>query len=411
MTDAVTGEARVVVTGLGAVSGFGPGTRALWQGLLAGRRALGPIRRFDTEGHRTELASEVPPDLGSPRLDPRDDGLTLSDRFALEAAGEALDQADLEGPLPGAGVLFGSSTGGMYEAERYYGRLIGHEKGPARLGWISSQQYNGPGDAVARKLGVRGPVETVSSACTSGALSILAAFDAIRDGEVSLALAGGSDSLCQLTHAGFNSLRAVDGEPCRPFRPDRAGLNLGEGAAVLVLETLTHARGRGARPLVEILGGASTCDAHHMTAPSPEGTGAALAVERALGDAGIPPEAVSFVNAHGTGTPLNDAAESKALLRALGSRASEVPVTAPKSAFGHLLGAAGSIEAVDTALCLLHRRVHPTCGEGPVDPKTGIDLVLDAPRVLPEDGVGLCLNLAFGGSNAALLFRSWREDA
>jgi 3-oxoacyl-[acyl-carrier-protein] synthase II len=398
----------VVVTGVGAVSGFGAGAEALWRGLLAGERALGAFQRFDATGHRTRLASEVPAPLGTPRLEPPDpQRLSLADRFAVTAAREALRRAGLEGPLPEAGVLFGSSTGAMYEAERFWARLTGHEPGTPRMGWIVSQEYNGPGDAVARAIGARGPVETVSSACTSGALSVLAAHDALRDGEIDVALAGGSDSLCQLTYAGFNALRAVDPEPCRPFRPDRLGLNLGEGAAVLVLETLERARERSATPLAELLAGASTCDAYHMTAPSPEGSGAAAAIRRALAEAGLGGDAVSFVNAHGTGTPLNDAAEWQALAAVFGDRARRLPVTAPKSSVGHLLGAAGSLEAVDTVLCLHHRRVHPTAGSGAADPASPVRLVLDAPLDLAPGAVGLSLNLAFGGSNAALLFRGW----
>lgn len=399
---------RVVVTGIGAVSGFGSGVEALWRGLRAGDRAIGSFERFDAAPHRTSLASEVPAPLGTPLLEPPEpDRLSLADRFAITAAEEALAQAGLEGPLAEVGVLFGSSTGAMYEAERFWARLTCHEAGPARLGWITSQEYNGPGDAVARHVGATGPVETVSSACTSGALSVLAALDALRDGELDLALAGGSDSLCQLTYAGFNSLRAVDPDPCRPFRSDRAGLNLGEGAAVLVLETLEHARDRGATPLAELLAGASTCDAHHMTAPSPEGAGAAAAIRQALDEAELEPDAVSFVNAHGTGTPLNDAAEWQAIAAVFGDRAEHLPVTAPKSSVGHLLGAAGSLEAVDTVLCLVHRELHPTAGEGSPDPAAPVNLVLDGPLELPAGAVGLSLNLAFGGSNAALLFRGW----
>ena len=395
------------MTGVGAASGFGEGVEILWEGLLSGSRAIGPFRRFDATDHRTKLAAEVPSPLGNPRLEPSSrERLSLSDRFALAAMEEALFRAGLDSALPQAGVFFGSSTGAMYEAERFYARLTGVDEGAARLGWITSQEYNGPGDAVARRIGARGPVETVSSACTSGALSILAAHDALRDGELDLALAGGSDSLCQLTYAGFNSLRAVDPEPCRPFRADRAGLNLGEGAAVLVLETLEHAETRGARPLAEVLSGASTCDAYHMTAPSPEGSGAADAIRRALEEGDLDPDAVSFVNLHGTGTPLNDAAEWKALAAVFGQRAGEIPVTAPKASFGHLLGAAGSIEAVDTVLSLLRGRLHPTADASAPDPEAPVRLIRE-PLDLVPGAVGLSLNLAFGGSNAALLFRGW----
>jgi 3-oxoacyl-[acyl-carrier-protein] synthase II len=229
---------RVVVTGLGAVCGLGTGADALWRGLLAGTTAIREVERFDVAAHRTRLAAEVPGQIANGHRSQWAARLTLADRFAVAAAGEALGQAGLAPPQDTAegGVFFGSSTGGMWESERYYAQLLGREPGRPRLARLVSQQYNGPGDAVARWAGVGGPVETVSSACTSGAVAIAAAADALRAGELELALAGGSDSLCQLTYAGFNSLRAVDPAPCLPFRAERGGMSLGEGAAVLVLE-------------------------------------------------------------------------------------------------------------------------------------------------------------------------------
>lgn len=404
---------RVVVTGLGAVCGFGAGIEALWAGLISGTTAIAPFRRFAAEGHRTRLAAEVPGDLGeADPLYPPGDRLSLADRFAVAAAAEAVGRAGLGGgeDLASAGVFFGSSTGGMWESERYYAHLLGKASGRPRLAWLASQQYNGPGDAVARWAGAAGPVETLSSACTSGTVAVAAALDALRDGEVEVALAGGSDSLCQLTYAGFNSLRAVDPEPCRPFRAERSGMSLGEGAAVLVLETLEHALARGAHPLAEVLGAASTCDAHHMTAPAPDGKGAAAAVRLALADAGIAAGEVGFVNAHGTGTPLNDAAEWQALVTVFGERAAELPVAAPKGSVGHLLGAAGALEAVATVLSLVHGQVHPAPDGGSRDPQAPARVVLASPTAAPAGAVGLSINLAFGGSNAALLFRGWTED-
>ncbi len=410
MTDSM--RDRVVVTGIGSVTGYGAGTDALWRGLLSGRPAIRPIARFDPSSHRTQLAAEVPPPLGKP-LDPRSapssgrrERWTLCDRFALAAAKEACAQARLEiGPATrAAGVFFGSSTGGMLESEWFYARLTGLSGGRAPLSWVPAQQYNGPGDAVARLLQAQGPVETLSSACTSGALSVLEAYDALRSGELDLALAGGSDSLCQLTHAGFNSLRAVDHDPSRPFREDRAGLTLGEGAGVLVLETAQHAARRGVPVLAELLAGASTCDAHHMTAPAPDGGGAARAISQTLSEAAVEAGEVDFVSAHGTGTPLNDAAEWQALASVFGERAGDLPVTSIKGSIGHLLGAAGSIEAVATVRCLREGKVHPTPGEGLVDPEAPVRLVRQ-PLESRDLAVGLSINLAFGGSNAALLFR------
>jgi 3-oxoacyl-[acyl-carrier-protein] synthase II len=268
-------DRRAVITGLGAVSAFGWGVEALHRGLRSGRTAIGPFQRFDHTRHRTHVAGEVPegppPDFARGPRWPR---LSLADRFAVFAAREALAQAGLEGPLDerAAGVYFASSTGGMLESERYFTELVRPGARPP-LGLMSSQQINGPGDAVARDLRVTGPVQTLSSACASGALALEAALAAIRAGEVEIAFAGGSDSLCEITYSGFNALRAVDEAPCRPFREGRAGMSIGEGAGVLVLESLEHARARGATPLAELRGsGASVrCEPHDRAPPGRSG--------------------------------------------------------------------------------------------------------------------------------------------
>jgi 3-oxoacyl-[acyl-carrier-protein] synthase II len=407
----------VAVTGVGAVSGLGWGVGPLWEGLAAGRTAIRPFRRFDHSGHRTHLAAEVPeppPGLASPFPERSPRSLTLADRFALFAAAEALAGAGLAPPLDAveAGVYFGSSTGGMFESEGFLRDFLGERRRAARLRDVASQQVNGPGDAVARHLRVCGPVQTISSACASGALALGAALAALRRGEVEVALAGGSDSLCQLTYAGFNSLRAVAEGPCLPFRAGREGMSVGEGAAVLVLEPLARALARGAVPVALLAGAGASCDAHHMTAPDPDGLGAAAAVTAALADAGLPPAAVDFVNAHGTGTPLNDAAEWRALLRVFGARAAALPIVATKALVGHLLGSAGAIEAVATVLCLARRELHPVPG-GPrdADPELPAALVLERPLPAPAARAAVSTSLAFGGSNAALVFTRWERAA
>jgi 3-oxoacyl-[acyl-carrier-protein] synthase II len=419
---------RVVVSGAGAVSGFGWGVEALWQGLRVGATAIRPFSRFDHSSHRTHVAAEVParrphspagsrPAGSSPRGG-RSGPLSLADTFALAAAGEALAAAGLGAersalaglPEGEAGVFFGSSTGGMWESEGFVAELFAGRRGALRA--IASQAVNGPGDAVARGFGVTGPVETVSSACASGALAIAAALAALRDGEVELALAGGSDSLCQLTYAGFNSLRAVDEAPCRPFRAGRAGMSVGEGAAVLVLEPLERALARGAEPLAEVAGAGSACDAFHMTAPEPQGAGAASAIVAALADAGLAPEAIDFVNAHATGTPLNDDAEWRALEQVFGERARRLPVTATKACVGHLLGCSGAIEALVTVLSLARGELHPVpAAADPIDGSCPAALVIGRPLALPEARAALSTSLAFGGSNAALVFRRWTGAA
>jgi len=380
--------------------------------LAAGRAAIGNFVRFDHTRHRTHVAAEVPkaPLALAKALSGR--RLSLADRFALAAAGEALAQAELPS-LAGlvVGLYFGSSTGGMWEGESFFADLLAGEP-HLRASLLASQQPNGPGDAVARRFGIEGPVETVSSACASGALALGAALDAIRSGEVEIAVAGGADSLCQITYAGFNSLRSVDEQPCRPFRAGREGLSIGEGGAVLILESEQRALARRVKPLAYLSGAGASCDAHHMTAPEPQGSGAAAAIHAALLDAGLEPKSIAFVNAHGTGTPLNDAAEWRAFERALGERAKEIPVTSTKGLVGHLLGSSGAIEAVATVLCLAHGEVHPSSAGGEVDPELGLDLVLEVPRRLadfdPADAktpmAALSTSLAFGGANAALVF-------
>jgi 3-oxoacyl-[acyl-carrier-protein] synthase II len=407
---------RVAVSGVGAVCGLGWGIGPLWEGLRAGRTAIRPFQRFDHASHRTHLAAEIPdgdsPCCSALASGPRWQRLSLADRFAVFAAAEALAMASLPACLDSeAGVWFGSSTGGMFESERFFSEFLRGRWRSAKLRDLAAQQVNAPGDAVARWFGVSGPVSTVSSACSSGALALGAALDAVRSGEVEVAVAGGSDSLCQLTYAGFNALRSVDEGPCRPFRAGREGMSFGEGSAVLVLEPLERVLARGAEPLAEFSGAGSACDAHHMTAPDPSGAGAAAAMEAALKDAGLPATEIGFVNAHGTGTPLNDAAEWRALQRVFGERAGELPLTATKALLGHLLGSSGAIEAVATVLCLRHAELHPVpSGAEGVDPELPVSLVLDRPLPLPGVRAAVSTSLAFGGSNAALVFSRW-DDA
>ena len=397
----------VAVTGLGAVTACGWGTASLWQGLSRGQTAVALPKRFETADQRTRLAAEVePPEALWQDVFDDDTTVTRADGFALFAAREAMAQAGLERPAPGLGIFFGGSTAGMAEAEAFYGHLVEQRGSAARLRLVAGHQINSPGDAVARHVGAMGPVVTLSSACASGALAFGAALDALRCGEVEVALAGGADSLCRLTYAGFNSLRAVDSDPCRPFRGQRQGLSMGEGAGVVVLETLQHAMARRAPILGWLLGAGSSCDAHHMTAPHPQGRGAAEAIHSALLDGSVEPGAVDFINAHGTGTPHNDISEWRAIEQVFGARAGDVPVTSTKGIVGHLLGSSGAIEAVATLLCLQHRAVHPTPGEGDLDAEMSVDLVVDRPRQIEIRSRAVSTSFAFGGSNAALVFAS-----
>jgi 3-oxoacyl-[acyl-carrier-protein] synthase II len=399
----VTAARRVVVTGLGGICALGATAADVWRNALTGRRGIGPLGLFDTSHHRTTIAAPV--DDGGIAEDLRP--LARAERFACQAAREATaDAPPAMLRCARAGVFFGSSTGALFEGERFLaGLLKGEERG---LGPVAAIQNDGPGTAVARALGVRGPVVTYSTACTSANVALGAALDALESGEIDVAVAGGADELCEITYAGFNSLRAVDPEPTRPFRRSRAGLSMGEGAGVLLLETFEHAAARSARMFCELVGASRSCDAHHVSAPEPNGRDAARAVRQALAEAGLEAGDVTFVNAHGTGTPHNDVAEAKVMQAVFGDRARQLPLTSTKSLVGHLLGAAGGIEAVFTALSIVHRLLPPTAGEEPIDPELGLDVVTGSPRELPEHNVGLSTNLAFGGNNAVVLLRSLR---
>ncbi len=408
----------VAVTGLGAISACGWGVEAFWSALAAGESRVGEPREFDTRGHRTRLVAEAPappPALAALLAgDPRWKGLSRAELFAVAATREAWADAGLGAADTAlAGLYFGGSTAAMAEGENFFRALTGRrapEEGRARMAEVAAHPLDAPANAAARFLGLRGPVDSCSSACASGALALAAALDGLRSGRVEIAIAGGADSLCHLTYAGFNSLRAVDEGRCRPFRSGRAGLNLGEGAGILILEPLPRALARGKTPLAILAGAGASCDAHHMTAPHPEGEGASRAIAAALADAGLPPAAIDFVNVHGTGTPLNDQAESRALHRIFGPRTRNLPLTSTKGVVGHLLGSSGAIEAVATVLSLNHQAVTPTPGEGEVDPTLEIDLVTGAPRPL-EARHALSTSLAFGGSNAALIFSHYEAGA
>ena len=402
----------VVITGLGVVSPLGAGVDTFWRGLARGQQAIEPLELFDASGHRTHLAATVPAralalplDLFSRRAGC---GLSRTDRMTLLAAQEAWRGAGLPEPgssadARGIGLFFGSMTAGMYEAEQAFWGWPARGHGRVRTKAFARQPNGTPAETLARHLSLEGPIEVMASACSASSMAIESALDALRSGEVEIALAGGADGLCQTAFGGFNALRAVDPRPTRPFRPDRAGLSLGEGAALLVLETRERALERGAAILGGLAGSGSSCDAYHMTAPAPDGEGVARAMRKALEDARIDADSIAFFNAHGSGTPQNDAAEAQALGAVFGARATTLPVTSTKGCIGHSLGSCGALEAVATLLCLRHGAVHPTPGTGPVDTRAAVDLVLGEPRPLVDARFGMTVNLAFGGANVALI--------
>jgi len=402
----VSPKTRIAVTGLGVVAALGRNQSEYWKAVVEGRCGIRSLDLFDPGGCASGIAGQAPEPLGGGGCR----RLSRSDRFCLQAAGEALAQAGLA-PGPGLtrfGISLGCSTAGMLETEEVFSAARGSGWGRARLSPLMRLPASAPADAIARRAGLGGPRLSNMTACASASLAIGLAADRLRGGEADGMLAGGGDALCRLTFSGFNSLRLLSPEPCRPFDTARDGMSLGEGAGILVLEPWERALARGARPLAEFLDYGASCDAHHMTAAHPGGRGALEAMGEALVRSGLDPAQVDYVNAHGTGTPSNDAAEARALLDLFGDRMSRVPVSSTKSSVGHLLGGAGGIEAATVVLALLHQCAPPTLGLRSPEAEGQIDFVPG--RARPSRlRVALSNSFGFGGANACLAFRAAGE--
>lgn len=408
--EAPDGRRRVVVSGMGVICGLGVSLDSVWSALCDGACAIRPVTSFEAGGYRSRIAAEVPfvppPPEGFPDNPKR---LSRTDLLSLFAAETALRDAGLLGvPESGAtGIFFGAGSGGMRSIELYRrARHAGRRPSPSLL---VPYALNTSTDLIARQFGLGGRRLTVATVCSSSTNALGLALRAVREGTLERALAGGGDALCELAFAGFNAMRAVDAEPCRPFDRNRRGLSLGEGAAFLVLEDLAGALGRGATPLAECLGYGHSAEAFHITAPDATGAEVARTLRLALDDAGLPPQAIEHINAHGTGTPYNDVAESRGIAQVFGPYAREIPVCSIKSMVGHCLGAAGAVEAVAVVRTLQTGWVPPTVHYETPDPDCPLDYVPNrARRTKPR--VALSSNFAFGGNNAALIFRRW-EDA
>jgi 3-oxoacyl-[acyl-carrier-protein] synthase II len=392
---------RVLVTGLGVVSPYGAGRGAFWDGLAAGRCAIGPIGLFDTEGFRSRIGAEVPAGTRLPGVSRR---RARADRFALAAASEAVADAGLSrAELRPAAVIVGGIGGGMLEAEAWFWRR--QREGvddPALRTALWSILPFAHADVVARRFGTTGPKETVVLACSSGGAALGLAAELIASGETPLALAGGVDAMTRICFMGFNALKLLDPDPCRPFARDRRGMSLGEGAGFVVLEDEAHARARGARGYAELASYGLTTDAWHLTAPHPDGEGSVRAMAEALDRAAVPASAIGYVNAHGTGTAQNDRVEAAALRKLFDPDA--VLVSASKSLLGHTMAAAGALEAIATVLTLVHDLIPPTANLTAPDPEVPFDCV---PLVARPAGVECALSnsFGFGGQNLSLLFR------
>jgi 3-oxoacyl-[acyl-carrier-protein] synthase II len=399
---------RIAVTGIGVVCALGRNTREFWDNAMAGRGGIGKLDLFEAAGCLGDIAAQAPDNVVEGEARPRRRTTrrdSRTDLLNVIAACEAVKQAGLTEPLADFGVSLGTSTAGMLEAERWVrdGLSLGVDR--ARPSDLMRLPSSAPSDAVARRLGLRGPRLSNMTACASSAASIGFAADLIRSGDAPGMIAGGGDGLCLMTYSGFNALRLIDPKPCRPFDASRQGLTLGEGAGILVLEDWDHAMRRGARPLAEFLDYGASCDANHMTAPHPEGRGAAAAMAEALARSSVTRQDIGHINAHGTGTPMNDLAEAKAILTVFGPEAAaSVPLTSTKSMIGHLLGGSGGVEAVTLVLSLRHQAAPPTLGFTTGDPGRTLNVVTG--RAL-EVGFeyGLSNSFGFGGTNCSLVFR------
>ena len=407
------GTHRVVITGVGAVTPAGVGAEALWETLMERGCCIAPIERFDTSEYEVHIAGEVRD------FDGTEHGLTKKEarrferfvQYAIVAADEALAQSGLEVTDENRdriAVVFGTGIGGIDELQKSFATL--EEKGPKRVNplFIPTMIGNIAAGNLAIRYGMRGECLNVVTACATGAHCIGTALRDIRHGYIDAALAGGSEeSVSPICLAGFSNLGALSkaddpSQASLPFDARRAGFVAGEGAGAVVVESLEHALGRGAEVLAEITGFGSTGDAYHMTAPEPSGEGVVRAMRQALEEGGFSPEDLGHLNAHGTGTPANDATESKALLALVGEEAGRaVPVTSVKGTTGHTLGAAGAIEAIVCALSVMNDCVPPTAGFAEADPECPVNVVTEAKTNYPQK-VALSNSLGFGGHNASL---------
>ncbi|MFS8875227.1 beta-ketoacyl-ACP synthase II [Synechococcus sp. R5-13] len=409
---------RVVITGLGAVTPIGNSPAEFWQSLLAGRCGIGPITHFDASRHDCRIAGEVKGFDPLDYLDRKD--VKRTDRFvhlAMAATRQALEDADFRITDLNAeqvGVILGTGIGGIRVLEEQ--QTIYLQKGPDRCSpfMVPMMIANMAAGHLAIHFGAKGPNSCTVTACASGSNAIGDAFRLIQRGEVQAAITGGTEAaVTPLSMAGFSAMKALSTrndtpeQACRPFDRDRDGFVMGEGAGILVLEELEHARARGAKIYAEIVGYGLTCDAHHMTNPAPGGEGAARAMRLALKDAGLQPGDVQHINAHATSTPVGDIAEVQAIKSVFGEHAPRLAISATKSMTGHLLGGAGGIATVATALAIHHGWVPPTLNLDNPDPECeGLDFVPHKGRQMAVEAA-LVNAFGFGGHNVTLALRRY----
>ncbi len=410
---------RVVITGLGATTPVGNDLTSYWQGLLTGKSGVGPITHFDASKHTTRIAAEVKGFDPHEFMDRKDaKRMDRFSQFAVATSKQALADAQLEINDLNAeqiGVMIGTGIGGLRIMEEQQEVYL--NRGPSRCSpfMVPMMIANMAAGLTAIHTGAKGPNSCPVTACAAGSNAIGDAFRLVQQGYAQAMICGGTEAaITPLGVAGFASARALsvrNDDPqtaSRPFDRDRDGFVIGEGCGILILESLDHAVSRGARIYGEITGYGMTCDAYHMTAPVPGGSGAARCIQLALKDAGIVPEQVSYVNAHGTSTPANDPTETQAIKTALGETAHRIAVSSTKSMTGHLLGGSGGIEGVAAALTVHHDQVPPTINLANPDDNCDLDYVPNHARQMPVN-VTLSNSFGFGGHNVTLVFEKYRN--
>ncbi len=412
---------RVVVTGIGLICGVGKTATEVWSHLLAGESGMAPITAFDTTGFSVTFAAEVKnfdPHLFIEKKEARKMGRFI--HFALAAAQEALESSGLQITAENAervGVHIGSGIGGFDIIEREHSAMLAG--GPRKISpfFIPAAIVNLAAGQVSIRYGAKGPNEATATACTTSAHSIGDAYRIIERGDADVMFAGGSEAaITPMGVGGFAAMRALstrNGDPkhaCRPFDKDRDGFVIGEGAGILILEDLEHAKARGAKILAEIIGYGMSADAYHMSSMAPEGEGCARAMQNAIRSAGIQPHEIDYVNAHATSTQLGDALESTAIANVFGEHATshKLKISSTKSMTGHLLGGAGGLEAGITVMAMQHSMLPPTMNMVDPDPACTLDYTPNKPVAHRVD-IALSNSFGFGGTNGALIFRRWTE--
>ncbi len=384
---------RVVITGLGVVSAVGNGLPEFWQSLIEGKDGTKEITVFNPSPYRTKIAAEVSPfDPGDHFSKKEIRRLSRCDQFGVIAFREAWKSAGLDqGPIDPekVGVILGAGSGGILSVEKYFRDFYQGFKRPSPS-LLLSYSLATTTDLIAIESGLRGPRTTTATVCSSSAVSLGVAYEMIQMGLADVMVSGGSDSLCEVSFSGFSSLKLVDPESCKPFDKRRQGLVIGEGAGILILEELKHALKRNAPIHGEFLGYGICADAYHLTSPEPNGEGVERVIRIALAHAGVTPDEVDAINAHGTATPFNDIAETRGIKRLFGERAREIPISGIKSMVGHCLGAAGGIESAICALALRDGVVPPTINYETKDPECDLDYV---PNQAIKKEVGLALSI------------------